>query len=324
MTHAIRIHKIGGPEVLSWDEIEIGKPGPGEARIRQTAVGLNFIDTYNRSGIYPLKLPSGLGGEGAGVVEEIGPGVTDLKPGDRVAYGNAPIGAYAEARLIPADRLVKLPPGVSDQQAAAMMLKGLTAQYLLRQTYRVKPGDSILFHAAAGGVGSIACQWAKHLGATVIGTVGSDAKAKLAKAHGCDHVIDYTKEDFVKRVAEITEGKKLPVVYDSVGKDTFMKSLDCLAPLGLLASFGQSSGLVEPFSINILTGKGSLYVTRPTLGHYASTTDKLRTMAKELFDVVAAGIVKIEIGQTYKLKDAAQAHRDLEGRKTTGSTVLMV
>lgn len=324
MTHVIRIHKTGGPEVLSWDEVELGKPGAGEARIRQTAVGLNYIDTYNRRGIYPLPLPSGLGGEGAGVVEEIGPGVTDLAPGDRVAYGNAPIGAYAEARLIPADRLVKLPPGITDQQAAAMMLKGLTAQYLLRQTYRVKPGDPILVHAAAGGVGLIACQWAKHLGATVIGTVGGPAKAALAMAHGCDHVIDYSKEDFVKRVAEITNGKKLPVVYDSVGKDTFMKSLDCLAPLGLMVSFGQSSGLVEPFSINILTGKGSLYVTRPTLAHYASTTEKLRAMAKELFDVVAAGIVKIEIGQTYKLRDVAQAHRDLEARKTTGSTILVV
>ncbi len=324
MTHVIRIHQTGGPEVLSWDEVELGKPGAGEARIRQTAVGLNYIDTYNRRGIYPLPLPSGLGGEGAGIVEEIGPGVTDLAPGDRVAYGNAPIGAYAEARLVPADRLVKLPPGITDRQAAAMMLKGLTAQYLLRQTYRVKPGDSILVHAAAGGVGLIACQWAKHLGATVIGTVGGDAKAALAKAHGCTHVIDYSKEDFVKRVAEITNGKKLPVVYDSVGKDTFMKSLDCLAPLGLMVSFGQSSGLVEPFSINILTGKGSLYVTRPTLAHYASTTEKLRAMAKELFDVVAAGIVKIEIGQTYQLKDVAQAHRDLEARKTTGSTVLLV
>src|SRR5215469_2342922 len=324
MTHIVRIHKTGGPEVLAWEEVELGKPGPGEALIRHTAVGLNFIDTYNRSGVYPLKLPSGLGGEGAGVVEAVGQGVTDLKPGDRVAYGNAPIGAYAEARLIPADRLVKLPPGVTDQQAAAMMLKGLTAQYLLRQTYRVKPGETILFHAAAGGVGLIASQWAKHLGATVIGTVGGDAKAKLAKAHGCDHVIDYNKEDFVKRVAEITEGKKLPVVYDSVGKDTFMKSLDCLAPLGLMVSFGQSSGLVEPFSINILTGKGSLYITRPTLGHYASTPERLRAMAKELFDVVAGGIVKIEIGQTYKLKDVAQAHRDLEARKTTGSTVLLV
>jgi NADPH2:quinone reductase len=324
MPHAIRIHKTGGPEVLTWEEITLGKPGPGEVRLRQTAVGLNFIDTYNRKGIYPLQLPSGLGGEGAGVVEEVGPGVTDLKAGDRVAYGNAPIGAYAEARLMPADRLVKVPAGVTDQQAAAMMLKGLTAQYLLRQTYRVKPGDTILVHAAAGGVGLIACQWAKHLGATVIGTVGSDAKGKLARDHGCTYVIDYGKEDFVARVAELTQGKKLPVVYDSVGKDTFMKSLDCLAPLGLMVSFGQSSGLVEPFSINILTGKGSLYVTRPTLGHYASTPEKLRAMAKELFDVVASGAVKIEIGQTYPLKDVAQAHRDLEARKTTGSTVLVV
>ncbi len=324
MTHIVRIHKTGGPEVLTWEETELGKPTAGEARIRHTAVGLNFIDTYNRRGIYPLPLPSSLGGEGAGVVEEVGAAVTDLKPGDRVAYGNAPIGAYAEARLIPADRLVKLPDGVTDQQAAAMMLKGLTAQYLLRQTYRVKPGDPILIHAAAGGVGLIACQWAKHLGALVIGTVGSAAKAELARAHGCDHVIDYAKEDFQKRVVEITQGKKVPVVYDSVGKDTFMKSLDCLAPLGLMVSFGQSSGLVEPFSINILTGKGSLYMTRPTLAHYASTTEKLRAMAKELFDLVAAGIVKIEIGQSYKLKDVAQAHRDLEARKTTGSTVLTV
>jgi len=324
MTHIVRIHKIGGPEVLTWEEVELGKPGPGEALIRQTAVGLNYIDTYNRSGVYPLKLPSGLGGEGAGVVEAVGPSVTDLKPGDRVAYGNAPIGAYAEARLVPADRLVKLPPGVSDQQAAAMMLKGLTAQYLLRQTYRVKPGETILIHAAAGGVGSLACQWAKHLGVTVIGTVGSEAKGKLARDHGCTYVIDYTKEDFVARVAEITKGAKLPVVYDSVGKDTFMKSLDCLAPLGLMVSFGQSSGLVEPFSINILTNKGSLYVTRPTLAHYAPTSEKLRAMAKELFDVIASGAVKIEIGQTYALKDVAQAHRDLEARKTTGSTVLVV
>jgi NADPH2:quinone reductase len=324
VVHAIRVHKTGGPEVLTWEEIDLGKPGPGEVRLRQTAVGLNFIDTYNRRGIYPLNLPSGLGGEGAGVVEELGSGVTDLKTGDRVAYGSAPIGAYAEARLIAADRLVKIPAGITDQQAAAMMLKGLTAQYLLRQTYRVKPGETILFHAAAGGVGLIAGQWAKHLGVTVIGTVGSEAKAKLAKAHGYDHLIDYGKEDFVKRLDELTGGKKVPVVYDSVGKDTFLKSLDCLAPLGLMVSFGQSSGLVEPFSVNILTGKGSLYVTRPTLIHYASSTDKLRSMAKELFDVVASGAVKIEIGQTYPLKDVAQAHRDIEARKTTGSTVLIV
>ena len=233
MTHAIRFHKTGGPEVLVWEEVELGKPGPGEARIRHTAVGLNFVDIYNRSGLYPAQLPSGLGGEGAGVVEEVGPGVTDLKPGDRVAYGSAPLGAYAEARLIPADRLLKLPDGLDDKTAAAMMLKGLTVQYLIRQTYRVKAGDTILLHAAAGGVGLILGQWAKHLGATVIGTVGSDEKAKLAKAHGCAHTIVYTREDFVKRVDEITEGKKVPVVYDSVGKDTFLKSLDCLAPLGV-------------------------------------------------------------------------------------------
>jgi NADPH:quinone reductase len=323
MVHAIRIHKTGGPEVLSWEEVGVGKPGPGEARIRQTAVGLNFIDTYNRSGVYAVPMPTVLGNEGAGIIEELGSGVTDLKVGDRVAYGNAPIGAYAEARLIPAGRLVKLPDGVSDQQAAAIMLKGLTAQYLLRQTYRVKPGETILFHAAAGGVGLIAGQWAKHLGVTAIGTC-SASKAALAKANGYAHLIDYTKEDFVKRVTELTDGKKLPVVYDSVGKDTFLKSLDCLAPLGLLVSFGQSSGLVEPFSINILTGKGSLYVTRPTLAHYVPTTEKLRAAAKDLFDLVAAGIIKVEIGQTYALKDAAQAHRDLEDRKTTGSTVLVV
>jgi NADPH:quinone reductase len=323
MVHAIRIHKTGGPEVLSWEEVALGKPGPGEVRLRQTAVGLNFIDTYNRGGIYPVPMPTVLGNEGAGVVEEVGAEVTDLKVGDRVAYGNAPIGAYAEARLIPAGRLVKLPDGVSDQQAAAIMLKGLTAHYLLRQTYRVKPGETILFHAAAGGVGSLACQWARHLGVTVIGTC-SASKAAQAKANGATHVIDYTKEDFVKRVTEITAGKKLPVVYDSVGKDTFLKSLDCLAPLGMMVSFGQSSGLVEPFSINILTGKGSLYVTRPTLAHYVPTTEKLRASAREMFDLVAAGVLKIDIGQTYPLKDAAQAHRDLEGRKTTGSTVLVV
>ena len=242
MVHAIRIHKTGGPEVLTWEEVTVAKPGPGEARIRQTAVGLNFIDTYNRNGIYAVPMPTVLGNEGAGVIEELGPDVTDLKVGDRVAYGNAPIGAYAEARLIPAGRLVKLPDGVTDQQAAAIMLKGLTAHYLLRQTYRVKPAETILFHAAAGGVGSLACQWARHLGVTVIGTC-SASKAALAKTNGATHVIDYTKEDFVKRVAEITDGKKLPVVYDSVGKDTFMKSLDCLAPLGLLVAVRPELGL---------------------------------------------------------------------------------
>jgi NADPH:quinone reductase len=324
MTHAIRFHKPGGPEVLVWEQVDVGRPGPGEARIRHTAVGLNFVDIYNRSGLYPVPLPSGLGGEAAGVVEEIGPGVTDLKPGDRVAYGSAPAGAYAEARLIPADRLLKLPDGIDDRTAAAMMLKGLTVQYLIRQTYRVKAGDTILLHAAAGGVGLILGQWAKHLGATVIGTVGSDDKADLARAHGCAHTIVYTREDFAKRVDEITEGKKVPVVYDSVGKDTFMKSLDCVAPLGLVALFGQSSGNVEPLNLGILAQKGSLYVTRPTLNTYGAKRENLVAMAKELFDVVGSGAVKIEVNQTYPLKDAAKAHADLAARKTTGSTVLLV
>ena len=321
MTYAIRIHKTGGPEVLSWEEVQLGKPGPGEARIRHTAVGLNFVDVYNRMGLYPQPLPSGLGGEGAGVVEDIGTGVTEVKPGDRVAYTGGPLGAYSEARLIPAERLVVLPKGISDHQAAAMMLKGLTAQYLIRQTYRVKAGDTILFHAAAGGVGLIACQWAKHLGATVIGTVGNDEKAKLAKSHGCDHVIVYTREDFQKRVVEITSGKKVPVVYDSVGKDTFMKSLDCLAPLGF---FGQSSGPVEPLNLALLAQKGSLFVTRPTLQTYGAKREAVVAMAKELFDVVQSGVVKININQTYPLKDVSKAHRDLEARKTTGSTVLTI
>jgi NADPH:quinone reductase len=324
MTHAIRFHKPGGPEVLVWEEVDVGKPGPGEARVRHTAVGLNFVDIYNRSGLYPVPLPSGLGGEAAGVVEEIGAGVTDLKPGDRVAYGSAPAGAYAEERLIPADRLIKLPDSIDDKTAAAMMLKGLTVQYLIRQTYRVKAGDTILLHAAAGGIGLILGQWAKHLGATVIGTVGSDEKAKLAQAHGCAHTIVYTREDFAKRVDEITQGKKVPVVYDSVGKDTFLKSLDCLAPLGLVALFGQSSGSVEPFNLGILAQKGSLYVTRPTLNTYGAKRENLVAMAKELFDVVQSGAVKIEVNQTYPLQDAARAHADLAARKTTGSTVLLV
>jgi NADPH2:quinone reductase len=309
---------------MVWEEIHVGLPGPGEVRIRQTAVGLNFIDVYHRTGLYPLPLPSGLGGEGAGVVEEIGAGVTDLKPGDRVAYGSAPVGAYAEMRLIPADRLFKLPKGIDDHTAAAMMLKGLTVQYLIRQTYRVKQGDTILLHAAAGGVGTILSQWAKHLGATVIGTVGSDEKAELARAHGCDHVIVYTREDFVKRVEDITGGRKVPVVYDSVGKDTFMKSLDCCAPLGLVALFGQSSGPVEPLNLGMLASKGSLYVTRPTLNTYGAKRENLATMAKELFDVVESGAVKITVNQTYPLKDAARAHADLAARKTTGSTVFTV
>jgi NADPH:quinone reductase len=324
MTHAIRFHKPGGPEVLVWEEVNVGKPGPGEARIRHTAVGLNFVDIYNRSGLYPAPLPSGLGSEGAGVVEEVGAGVSDLKPGDRVAYGSSPLGAYSEARLIPADRLLKVPNGVDDKTAAAMMLKGLTVQYLIRQTYRVKSGDTILLHAAAGGVGLILSQWAKHLGATVIGTVGSDEKAKLAKDHGCAHVIVYTREDFAKRVEEITGGKKVPVVYDSVGKDTFLKSLDCLAPHGFAVLFGQSSGAVEPLNLGLLAQKGSLFVTRPTLNTYGAKRENLVAMGKELFDVVQSGAVKIEVRQTYPLKDAAKAHADLAARKTTGSTVLLV
>lgn len=324
MVHAIRFHKPGGPEVLVWEDVDLAKPGPGEARIRHTAVGLNFVDIYNRSGLYPVPLPSGLGGEAAGVVEDVGPGVSDVKPGDRVAYGSAPLGAYAEARLIPADRLVKLPEGIDDMTAAAMMLKGLTVQYLIRQTYRVKAGDTILLHAAAGGVGLILSQWAKHLGATVIGTVGSEEKAKLARDHGCAHTILYTREDFVKRVDEITGGKKVPVVYDSVGKDTFLKSLDCLAPLGVAALFGQASGSVDPLNLGLLAQKGSLYVTRPTLNTYAAKRENMVAMAKELFDVVQSGAVKIEVRQTYPLKDAAKAQADLAARKTTGSTVLLV
>ena len=324
MTHAIRFHKPGGPEVLTWDEVQVGKPGPGEARVRHTAIGLNYVDTYVRSGLYPAQLPSGLGAEAAGVVEEVGSGVTDIKAGDRVAYGNSPLGAYAEARVMPADRLVVLPNGITDKQGAAMMLKGMTTQYLIRQIFKVKRGDTILFHAAAGGVGLIACQWAKSLGATVIGTVGSEEKAKLAKAHGCDHPIIYTKEDFVERVKEITKGEKLPVVYDSIGKDTWPKSLDCLRPFGLLVSFGQASGAIGPVDLGILAAKGSLYVTRPTLNTYAAKRADMVAMARDLFDAVLSGAVKIEVNQTYALKDAAQAHRDLQSRKTTGSTVFTV
>ncbi|MEA3133717.1 MAG: NADPH:quinone reductase [Gammaproteobacteria bacterium] len=324
MPHAIRFHKTGGPEVMVWEEIQLGKPGAGEARIHQTAIGLNFIDVYHRTGLYPVPLPNGLGGEGVGIVEEVGPGVTDLKPGDRVAYGSAPLGSYAEARLSPADRLIKLPDSIDDKTAAAMMLKGLTVQYLIRQTYRVKQGDTILLHAAAGGVGLILSQWAKHLGATVIGTVGSDDKAKLARANGCEHVIVYTRDDFATRVAEITDGKKVRVVYDSVGKATFLKSLDCCAPLGLVVLFGQSSGAVEPFNLGILAAKGSLYVTRPMLNTYGAKRENLLAMAKELFEVVESGAVKIAVNQSYPLKDAARAHADLEARRTMGSTVLTV
>jgi NADPH:quinone reductase len=324
MVHAIRFEKAGGPEVLSWQEVEVGKPGEGQVRLKQSAVGLNYIDTYHRSGLYRLPMPSGLGSEGAGVVEEVGPGVRDLKPGDRVAYAGGPIGAYAEARLMPADRLVPVPAGITDSQAAAMMLKGMTAWYLVRRTHVVKPGETILIHAAAGGVGLIVCQWAKHLGATVIGTVGDDEKAALVKKNGCDYPIVYRREDFVARVNEITHGRKLPVLYDSVGKDTFYKSLDCLAPLGLMVSFGQSSGAIGPVDIGILAAKGSLFLTRPTLNTYTASREDLLTASRELFDVVANGAVKITVNQTYPLREAARAHRDLQDRKTTGQTVLTV
>ena len=324
MAQAIRIHETGGPEVLRLESVDVGQPGRGEVLVRNSAIGVNFIDTYQRSGLYQIPLPSGLGTEAAGVVEEVGPGVGGLKPGDRVAYAGGPLGAYSEARVMPADRLVPVPDGITDQQGAAMMLKGMTAWYLVRRTHAVKPGETILIHAAAGGVGLIVCQWAKHLGATVIGTVGSADKAKLAKEHGCDHPINYRTEDFVARVAELTGGKKLPVVYDSVGKDTFYKSLDCLAPLGLMASFGQSSGAIGPVDIGILAGKGSLFLTRPTLNTYTATRDDLLTASRELFEVVQKGAVKLQINQTYPLRDAAQAHRDLQERKTTGSTVFTV
>jgi NADPH2:quinone reductase len=322
MTKAIRFHKTGGPEVLVYEDVQVGEPGEGQARIRNTAIGLNFIDTYHRSGLYPLPLPSGLGLEAAAVVEAVGKGVTHVKPGDRVGHAGGPPGAYSESRLIPADRLVKVPNGISDKEVAAMMLKGLTVQYLIRRVYRVEKGETVLFHAAAGGVGLIACQWLKALGATVIGTVGSDDKAKIARAHGCDHAIVYTRENFAERVLEITGGAKVPVVFDSVGKDTFAGSLDCLKPRGLLAVFGNGSGPVTGVDINTLS-RGSFYVTRPTLMTYTAQREDLEASAKDLFDVVKSGKVKIEINQTYALRDAAQAHRDLEGRKTTGSTVLL-
>jgi NADPH2:quinone reductase len=323
MPRAIRLYQTGGPEVLKWEEVEVGEPGEGQARVRHTAVGVNFVDTYRRSGLYPLPLPGGLGSEGAGIVEALGPGVTHVRPGARVCYAGGPPGAYAEVRLIPADQLLEIPEGITDQQAAAMMLKGMTVQYLIRRTYPVQPGDTVLFHAAAGGVGLIACQWLKALGATVIGTVGSDEKAKLAKAHGCDHAIVYTREDFTSRVREITAGRGVPVVYDSVGRSTFAGSLDCLRPLGLMVSFGNASGPVPPFDLSMLTQKGSLYLTRPTLATYTARRADLEATAKDLFDVVLSGKVKIEVRHTYALQDAAQVHRDLEGRKTTGSVVML-
>ena len=323
MPHAIRVHRIGGPEVMQWEEVSVGDPGPGEARVRHTAVGVNYIDTYHRSGLYKLPLPTGIGSEGAGVVEAVGPGVSDIKVGDRVAYcGGAP-GAYSEVRVMSADRLVKLPEGVAERTAATLMLKGLTVQYLFRQTYPLKAGETILFHAAAGGVGLIACQWARALGVTMIGTVGSDEKAAIAKAHGCTHTIVYTRENFVERVKQITDGKGVPVVYDGVGKDMFPASLDCLRPRGLFVNFGNASGPIAAFDMLLLSQKGSLYVTRPTLVTYTSTRPALLAMAAEMFDLVKAGKIVNEARQTHALKDAAQAHRDLEGRKTTGSTLLL-
>ena len=324
MTHAIRIHETGGPEVLRWEAVEVGTPGAGECRVRHTAVGLNYIDIYYRTGLYKTPLPFTPGFEAAGVIEAVGAGVTDLAVGDRVAYANGPLGAYSEARLMPADRLVKIPAGISDQQAAAMMLQGMTAQYLLRRTYKVQKGDILLVHAAAGGVGLILCQWAKHLGATVIGTVSSDEKAALAKANGCDYPVVYTREDFQQRVMEITDGRKVPVVYDSVGVDTFAKSLDCLAPLGMMVLYGQASGPVPPFDLGTLAAKGSLFITRPTLFSYAASRSDLLATAQDLFDVVGSGVVKIAVNQTYALRDAADGQRDLTARKTTGSTVFIV
>ncbi len=324
MTHAIQIHEHGGPDVLKWEEVSVPEPGAGEVRLKQTAVGLNYIDVYHRTGLYPVpQLPCTIGLEAAAVVEAVGPEVADLKEGDRVAYASPPLGAYAQARVMPADRVVRLPNSIDDRQAAAMMLQGMTVEYLIRRTYPVKKGETVLFHAAAGGVGLIACQWLKALGATVIGTVGTDEKAELARAHGCDHPINYNSEDFVARVKEITEGKGVPVVYDGVGKATFEGSLDCLQPRGLLVLYGNASGPVDAFNTGVLSQKGSLYLTRPTLMTYTAARRELVESANALFQVVLDGKVKIEVNQTYPLKDAAQAHRDLEGRKTTGSTVLL-
>ena len=321
MPHAIRIRETGGPEALKWEEVEVGEPGPGEVRIRQAAAGLNFIDVYHRTGLYPQRGPFTPGVEGAGTVESVGEGVDALKPGDRIAYAG-PLGGYSEERLIEADRVVKLPDAISFEQAAAMMLQGMTARMLLRGVYDVKAGDVILVHAAAGGVGLILCQWASALGATVIGTVSTEEKAELARAHGCHHPILYTKQDFVEEVRKLTAGQKVPVVYDSVGKSTFVQSLDCLRPRGLMVSFGNASGPVDPISPLILSQKGSLFLTRPTLFHYIATRPELEQSANDLFEIVRSGKVKIEVRQSFPLKDAADAHRALEARKTSGSTIL--
>jgi NADPH2:quinone reductase len=322
MPRAIRIHQQGGPEVMQLEEVAVGDPGPGEARVRHTAIGVNFLDTYHRSGLYKIPVPATIGQEGAGVVEAVGPGVTDVKPGDRVAYCSGPIGSYSEVRVMPAERLVSLPPGIPERTAAAMMLKGLTVQYLFRQTHVLKSGDTILFHAAAGGVGTIASQWARALGVTMIGTVGSDEKAQLARANGCAHTIVYTRENFVERVKELSGGKGVPVVYDGVGKDTFLPSLDCLSVRGLMVNYGNASGAVEPFNILLLAQKGSLYLTRPTLVTYTAQRPNLLAMAGELFEMVQAGKIKIEVQKTYPLAEAAQAHIDLAGRKTAGKLLL--
>ena len=324
MTRAIRIHRTGGPEVLQLENVDPGKPGPGQALVRHKAIGINFIDTYHRSGLYPLpSLPHGIGGEGAGVVEAVGAGVTVVKPGDRVAYAGVAPGSYAEARLVPVDRLVPLPDGVDERSAAAMMLKGMTAEYLIRRTFKVEAGMTVLFHAAAGGVGSIACQWLKHLGATVIGTVGSDAKAALARAHGCDHPIVYTRENVVEKVRALTGGRGVPVVFDGVGRTTFEMSLDCLARRGTMVGFGNASGAAAPLDPLVLSRKGSLYLTRPTLNDYTVTREELLGSASALFDVVRKGAVTIEIGRTWPLAEAAAAHRALESRETTGSLLLL-
>jgi NADPH:quinone reductase len=323
MTRAIRIHTTGGPEVMQFEEVAVPAPGAGEARVRHTAIGVNYIDTYHRSGLYPLSMPSGIGSEAAGVVEAVGAGVTFVKPGDRVGYCMAPIGAYSESRVLPADRLIPLPDDIPDRAAASLMLKGLTVQYLFRQTFPLKGGETILFHAAAGGVGLIACQWAKALGVTLIGTVGSDEKAAAAKQAGAAHVIVYTRENFVERVKEITGGKGVPVVYDAVGKDTFPASLDCIAPRGMFVSFGNASGPIPAFNILLLSQKGSLYVCRPTLATYTAKRDDLLAMASELFGLVRSGKIKADARQEFRLAQASDAHRALESRQTTGATLLI-
>ena len=323
MAKAIRIHEYGGPEMLRWEDVEVGAPGAGEVRLKHHAIGLNYIDTYHRTGLYKLPaLPSVLGMEGAGEVTAVGPGVTEFKVGDRVAYAN-PVGSYAQERVIPADRIVRLPDAISYQTGAAMMLQGMTVRYLLRETYHVGPETTLLMHAAAGGTGLILCQWARAIGATIIGTVGSAEKAALAKAAGATHVINYRTEDWVARVREITGGKGCDVVYDGVGRDTFPGSLDCLRPKGLWASFGNASGNVPPFEIGLLGAKGCLFATRPSLFVYTAKREDLVANAADLMDMVAKGAVRIDVNQTYALSQAAQAHRDLEGRKTTGSTVLL-